>query len=629
LASHNSKIVWSLGLVPVQVWIAEARRSRDLLAGSTILSWLMARMLRCLGKHGAIVELPAMPSALLDVYQNGLGQILSQERLTYGIPNCASGTIPSTLPTAEKLFRRMEAELAKAWTDLTKETADSARKSAKELWTLVEPSVIAAECPFQVVWCLVPDSAGDLASVDSLYDAAKRSRRIAEHHGFRVPKCTQCGRREAAGGSNLARWRQFRSELEELPEIKLGLRIAAAETLCGVCTLKRFAGYLAPIAFPSTSAIAARDWLYLIESFSDLRGLLEELESSIGQVPGFDSDWADRAPLLFPRSLLAESHRARQLKDAQKTAALEAVEGAQKRLVQGIDATNSRSLQPAIPVAPPNYAAVISFDGDNMARCVRERREDLPKKIVSFQRALAERVDRQSEPGAIDALAGAQPFYLGGDEGVLLAPAGAALELAAELRQLWVETVGSAGGEGATLSVGVSIFDRERPLGPALATAHQALRSAKELPGKNGLGVTVSAASGSRWTAVQSFQGGWNSAREAALAIRSGRLARGWTHDVETFLRTLPEELWKSEPGFVQAVREEIKRLTYRRTVVPSNRSGQEERAEIWRRIGGDDEQPKLMTPEAGRALADQLHVVAFLGRLNSASRSQEVSDVS
>lgn len=37
--------VFSLGLIPVQEWIAEARRSRDLRAGSVFLCHVMARLL--------------------------------------------------------------------------------------------------------------------------------------------------------------------------------------------------------------------------------------------------------------------------------------------------------------------------------------------------------------------------------------------------------------------------------------------------------------------------------------------------------------------------------------------------------------------------------------------------------
>lgn len=39
------RLVFSLGLLPVQEWIAQARRSRDLRAGSVFLWYTMARVL--------------------------------------------------------------------------------------------------------------------------------------------------------------------------------------------------------------------------------------------------------------------------------------------------------------------------------------------------------------------------------------------------------------------------------------------------------------------------------------------------------------------------------------------------------------------------------------------------------
>ena len=44
--------VFSLGLIPVQEWIAQARRSRDLKAGSAILCRLTAGALEALGTEG-------------------------------------------------------------------------------------------------------------------------------------------------------------------------------------------------------------------------------------------------------------------------------------------------------------------------------------------------------------------------------------------------------------------------------------------------------------------------------------------------------------------------------------------------------------------------------------------------
>jgi hypothetical protein len=51
--------LFSLGLIPVQEWIGQARRSRDLRAGSVLLCHLMAGLLSRISKAGA--EVPFEP----------------------------------------------------------------------------------------------------------------------------------------------------------------------------------------------------------------------------------------------------------------------------------------------------------------------------------------------------------------------------------------------------------------------------------------------------------------------------------------------------------------------------------------------------------------------------------------
>ena len=50
------RLVFSLGLIPVQEWIAQARRSRDLRAGSVFLWHTLARVLARLEKWNHSTE---------------------------------------------------------------------------------------------------------------------------------------------------------------------------------------------------------------------------------------------------------------------------------------------------------------------------------------------------------------------------------------------------------------------------------------------------------------------------------------------------------------------------------------------------------------------------------------------
>jgi CRISPR-associated protein Cmr2 len=627
-------VSWSLSLVPVQAWIAEARRSRDLLAGSAILAWLMARLIRSLEAAGATDLEPRFAPEVLGAFDGSLSDVLQRERLAYGVPNHVKGRMPETAEAAARVLAGLEPELAAGWQSLREEVREVASRNAAELWRQVGADVLAAPCPFQLVWCVEPSA--DFAAVDRLFSATKRARIVAPHVGKPIPKCSQCGRREAAGPPVLADWRKYRQKLEALSEVQRGLRIEASETLCDVCTLKRLAGYLSPQAFASTSAVAARDWLFEVRRRDDLCALLEALDRATERVPGLEPSWADRAPLLFERTVRRELAAANRLEDPQREEALRLVEQRRQELAQGIRSqpTDERAASARLPSpTPPDYLAVVAFDGDDMGRWARELPQALSARVAKFQELVASQVDRENVDPAESVLASVQSFYLGGDEGLLLAPAGRVLELAAEIRSLWSEVVQEGQNEGPSLSVGVAIFDRERPLGPAILLAHQALVSSKQLDGKNGLCVSVATASGSRWSAVRGWQGGWGWARTATAALRAGRLARGWPHDVERFLRAVPGAAWEGDRDAHRAILEELRRITLRR-IAPRRRAVDPEQGRraageaLWRELlDGGLGWEQVPSREAREALAEQLHVVAFLGGAGAGRGSLEVSD--
>ena len=144
-------------------------------------------------------------------------------------------------------------------------------------------------------------------------------------------------------------------------------------------------------------------------------------------------------------------------------------------------------------------------------RCFRglELRRFLPR--VEFQQDLA------AYFGDSDETLGerGKPFYLGGDEGLILAPVAFVLDLARSIKEVWDRTAGATEVK-ATLSMGIALFDRERPLGAAIEIARRSLEAhAKRMEGKNGLAVSVQTASGSEWTAVAHWGESWERIAEA------------------------------------------------------------------------------------------------------------------
>lgn len=226
-------LYWSLSIIPVQSWIGEARRSRDLRVGSTVLSWLAGRALNRLRAHGADILLPRLEPSLLEPMDGSFAAALG--RRSVAIPNRASGHLPaSALP--HEIFKGLEEGLREDWSALVDEVSDSARRSARELWSTVGEFVEAASCPLGLVWCAEQDGSRDtslwhgLERADRMLAAVKRTRPVSVHHGGPVRKCGQCGRREALGGGkghDPRRWRRTQEAVAQLEEVRRAARSAA------------------------------------------------------------------------------------------------------------------------------------------------------------------------------------------------------------------------------------------------------------------------------------------------------------------------------------------------------------------------------------------------------------------
>lgn len=597
----------------------------------------------------------------------------------YSIPNRATGFFPSqSLETAGQLLSSLErTTIEGGWTQLAGEALRGAAAGR-----LVPPEMKArlsgAPCPVQLVWCCRrPEPDEDLRQrvreIDTLYAAVKRTRPIAPWNGAEVPKCVQCGRREALGGQNFDEWRDFHARLAEQKEIALGYRFEPHEALCSVCAVKRLAAYLNEEPFPSTSEIAARDWWETVgKNFSRE---LETWQTAVRGTPGYEQPYSDLHPLLYARTL----RRVRKERP-DESARLERVEVALAALQDAIrDARRARRGEAAHDPAaglkrePSNYLAVVVFDGDDMGRAVQEHIEVLPQRLADFARraqgepardrarprippAEAMAPDEAQEQAGLGAAeprippAGAppleaeeratavlgdvegqdrsaQPFYLGGDEGLLLCPLESLLALCYRLRELWRRTVEHGTPPGPTLSMGATVFDREQPLGAAIELARQALAAAKGYtrgPGrrrKDALAVTVETASAGRWTALAPWGSEWRRIERIVALIRSGELAAAWPHDVECLVRGLDPQSWTT-PDARRAAVEEIRRLTWRRTQRDEPGAGEQ----IWNDIqaprdeGEQDEPwPQVEDRDSAERLADRLALVAFLAREGAA----------
>ncbi|MCB0291634.1 MAG: hypothetical protein KDH97_15365 [Calditrichaeota bacterium] len=607
--------IFSIGLVPVQAFISEARRSRDLRAGSAILSWVMREILRHLQlnyqaklliPHESILENPEMELTFAEILADA----------SYSIPNRASGKIEKSEADLKSIFQDEIAGLIrKQWETLFHLyfTEDDYPRHQMDKWRDPFQKAFEAspDCPIELLWVVAPYDpaikvAETLANIDQLYSNIKRTRPVHEWQGKNVGKCDQCGRREAVSPyDNYAQWWKWQQELAGADWVQSSARIDAGERLCMVCFTKRFAGYAVRGKFPSTSGVAAGEWQKQLSQMNQ-NGIAAL--SKVFNDQRFAVQFEDIESLIYNRTV------EKLLKDKDKAKlheSLSALQNARRKLKDYIHSIQDFPLRPE----PSNYLAVLTFDGDSMGKRIREKFEQgLPEKLIEFSRAVLDKYEKNST---------AKVFYVGGDEGLILNPIETVLDVAFDIGKLFQDHVKDP---EITLSMGITLFDRERPLGGAIRLAHEALETAKRIDGKNALSVTVQTASGNEFSATASWKHAesfWPRIRAAVELIRGKDsrclLSMGWAYEIEAFLNTLQpgeEQTWLP---LVKPATVELKRITLRKLRIgkdvstPARKTLQDE---IWHdKLLGDQWLESFDTEADRQRIANALHLIAFLCR--------------
>ena len=585
--------LFSFAIVPVQEWIAEARRSRDLRAGSALLADLMRCALTFLGDDSSrelTVLLPRWPSGDSTAPQG------------YGLPNRATGYLDADGDDAvEALFGRLESDVLYAeWARVEAGNLigglDPGSLFGARLLAAIQPLreslPLPDRCPLSLIWAAMPVTDRStqlrrehLESIDFLFREIKRTRPIRPWPGGRaVPKCNQCGKREAVGpGTNLATWRQWWDELSKHAEVRRGLRIESGEVLCLTCLTKRYHAYADGGRFPSTGEMAARPWLDALTEAkpTEVEALREAARKSLGERD-------------LGRALYLSEQR---LKEAEGDAVIEA----RQELAAAV-----RSMRSELSTTPPRYLALATFDGDDMGRCVQRHSELATEAMEAFAVNVAERLGTHR----------GKRFYLAGDEGLVFLPAQEALGFALAVHRCFTAAFHQV--PEATLSMGLVFFDQSHPLGAAMTAAREALHRAKRLFGdrrrKDALCVSVVTSSGTRWSYAAHWSvGAWQRVTQAADLVAAGRLAAGWAYDIETYLRGLEAGDWNL-PGLRDAARAEVRRLFHRRFSsrrgVDSRELAKQTKEKAWASLDRD-----LWRDPDDLPSADEFHLLAFLAR--------------
>ncbi len=517
-------------LGPVQDFIAQARRTRDLWYGSHLLSELGRAAARTLVEGGAKLVFPALQAG-----DPQLAACLAPLRPDGTPPQNVANKLLAEVPSGvdpQKLARAVREAVARYWReDLA---APVKAKCAGILASHID-SVWAEQVDtfleFAASWLPLGEYAQTRRHLEQAIAGRKMLRDFGAwtHGRGNVPKSSLDGARETV---------LLPPNLRQA-SLARRYRIAVGEQLDAVGLVKRAGGK--PEQFVPVINVALASWLELANrpAPSQLDELKKACEVRISRVERTDLPCA--APFAFDASVLLPS-RWRSVFDEQ---GLEGNPGAWGR----------QHVQPVVSKLPEPYpyVACLVADGDRMGHAIdsltsADEHRAFSKALAGFA-AEARTVIEQDHRGAL--------VYAGGDDVLAFVPLQEALACADDLCKTFTRAMSHS-----TLSVGLGIGHVMESMGDLLMLGRQAEREAKR--DRNALAVLVDKRSGG----TRIWRAPWNddpvrSLSEATALLRD-RLSSRKVYEVARLLAQLPKPGEEHEEGWARVLALEVKRALSR-----------------------------------------------------------------
>jgi len=490
----------TLSIGPVQDFIAAARRTADLQAGSQLLQQLAMHLAQHIQGKGGTLIFPA------SAQQPG--------------PNKVVATIETDDPAA---FAQQLREGAVQWLWQQWQSARERMPNVPLDEHLAEEQ-IKQFLEFYAAW--VPLN-GDYAQARHQAERLLAGRKALRD--FRQVPC-----RPGRPKSPLDPSRDTVLKLEaglRIPEQaqQEPLFLKRTEYLDAVSMLKRLKGEK---GVPSTSYMAAQAILPIADQQA-----VTELKRIADNAPGA----VDIGDLMFPTRVQEEVEEgeprlSRYLKD---------------RLTE-IDQLRRQILAKFGLSECPSYYAILAADGDRMGQLISAQRDMESHQKLS--KALANVAEQMKQ--VVDGHNG-YTIYAGGDDLLAFLPVNQVLSCACELAAAFrkaMEPFRGDSSEAGTLSIGVAIVHRMEMLQQSLEWAREAEREAKRW--RNAIAIALHTRGGVPLTAVTAFKDdpyldGW---RQWLKAFRAG-LTRGFPYELQYLAREVENASLSSESLRAEALR--------------------------------------------------------------------------
>lgn len=498
---EKCRLHFSIG--PVQGFVEQSRRTRDLWASSFILSQLANAAMSAVDPHCGQIVLPARFPRTSS----------SRSEIDYGnVPNrfiadvtdgCQAGN--AAVKAVHEKWKQMTASV---WTQFVKPVACRGNNT-QAIWDR------QIEHFWEITWAV--SESNPLPSRKN-WRTGPLTVEAGDH-------CTMMGQWQELSGYIRSCSNEQQDDFWEGLRGRVGkLDLDIDERLCAIALVKRLYPKVFEVAntlnannWPSTVYVAAVPWLTAVarncpeiaksyaekvgqaagESFGERHNHfpgLSELKASTGDFLSLDGNFFQLNALKNERVTPFD------LPD-------EDSEPLRKALLKSLEQLR----RTAKSKAPSTFYAVILMDGDSMGELLTTARRadneaNATQALTKFSSSAPDVAKRHN----------GVTIYAGGDDVLVMSPLADALRCAEELAKLYSETFSVCGTEiaaKATISAAIVYAHYHSPLREVLATAHQLLDNvAKETTGRDSLAIAVFKSSGitAQWSAPWKYFRGAN-----------------------------------------------------------------------------------------------------------------------
>ena len=561
--------IFHFSLGPVQGFVAQARRTRDLWAGSFLLSWLSAQAMKAvINQKGSII----FPRVTTD--QNIIDPMLQAVMGVANAPKPQIGSIPNRFKAevprdfdpkvVENAINTKWLELAEAVYETFVKNFENKGNGTRTIWDRQVSNF------WEINWVLgdKPTRQGD---DDQWLDIRKNWRNHwPEPEGG--DHCTMMGDFQELSGYNRSRVSDkekqngFWQLIRKPPRMDAHLDIRDNERLCAIALIKRAFPRLSENKlkhiigwvpggkaeniknWPSTTYMAIAPWLAKInkepdhiealETYilaiknkvlpKDFSILMAEKATHLAVLENINNTPFENWHLSDIHGDLLHQHALSNYRNTYLSSEPLTFDGKdndaelREKLLKAL--TN---LYKKVDSIPRSYYALLLMDGDSLGKMLREKDPvKVSDALLKFTQTVQPCVDNDDRHGGMT-------IYAGGDDVFALLPMHTAISCAKELRRLYGDCFSEA-GFSATASCAIVFAHHQVPLRNVIREAHHQLDDiAKDTNGRDSLSLAVYKPGGVTAQWVTAWQNGLSpvDAMQTLIgALMKGDYPRGFFH---------------------------------------------------------------------------------------------------